>query len=843
MALVLDLPVLYDDKHDASSVLHDAKFSVPPARQTFLHRPRVVDSLLGRPKSRRVPITVVAAPVGSGKTAAAAAAARSLGESAAAWCTLDAHDNDPFWFGHSILNAMLGAITKSGQNRMASLASLSSDPLDQAKQLATDGPDLVLVLDNVEQLNVASLGGTLARLTHHLPSTVSLLLLAHQDPDLPRRLRASDEVRELRASDIAFSEAEARALFAHNGVAIPDADVAALTAWTNGSAAALHLAVAAFHGNRNMTGLLADAREGERTVHDELMAEALAAQPPDIRTFLLQTSITDVLNADLAVAVTGCSRADATRRLGAVAAEDVFLEPIEGRPGWFRQQELFADLRRAILRHERSEDVEAAYGRAAGWFNANHYAERASKCAVAAHDWDLVAELVTDQWVAATLDGTRCEVDALPDLPGAAAARSDAHALAGAILQLEHGRPDAARDLLGTINRSTTRRGSRSELVTALLEVELACATGSSAQIDEGATAVFAWSMAEGDATGLVQRASGSALRALAEASLAEGDTQRAAEFLQEAITIGTATGADMTNARATSLLALVAALAGRIRLAAALNDELCESWELSQADAVHAVRALTTAVCAYHSDHLPAAQEAITDARTHMRDDASAETILYAVRARLAASLGDTDSAHRLLAHAAATDRSRLLLVLRDALGLDAPRVGGARSEDQPPGSSVAHPYAVVMDDIARAVRHYSDDEFDQAWPALERALAAAARHGYRRAFVDSGLAIGPVLGDYVAHPRPFRAMALQLLERVRAGDGPGNRATVEKLTERELTVLRYLPTMLSNREIAGEMFFSVNTVKTHVKSIYRKLDVARRRDAVERARALSLI
>jgi LuxR family transcriptional regulator, maltose regulon positive regulatory protein len=61
--------------------------------------------------------------------------------------------------------------------------------------------------------------------------------------------------------------------------------------------------------------------------------------------------------------------------------------------------------------------------------------------------------------------------------------------------------------------------------------------------------------------------------------------------------------------------------------------------------------------------------------------------------------------------------------------------------------------------------------------------------------------------------------------------------------LTERELTVLRYLPTMLSNREIALEMFFSINTVKTHLKSIYRKLDVDRRRDAVDRARALSLI
>jgi LuxR family maltose regulon positive regulatory protein len=64
-----------------------------------------------------------------------------------------------------------------------------------------------------------------------------------------------------------------------------------------------------------------------------------------------------------------------------------------------------------------------------------------------------------------------------------------------------------------------------------------------------------------------------------------------------------------------------------------------------------------------------------------------------------------------------------------------------------------------------------------------------------------------------------------------------------VEPLTERELTVLRYLPKMMSNAEIAAEMFFSVNTVKTHLKSIYRKLAVTRRRDAVERAQELDLL
>jgi LuxR family maltose regulon positive regulatory protein len=61
--------------------------------------------------------------------------------------------------------------------------------------------------------------------------------------------------------------------------------------------------------------------------------------------------------------------------------------------------------------------------------------------------------------------------------------------------------------------------------------------------------------------------------------------------------------------------------------------------------------------------------------------------------------------------------------------------------------------------------------------------------------------------------------------------------------LTEREQIILRYLPTMLKATEIAVDLYVSVNTVKAHLRSIYRKLDVANRREAVERARELSLL
>lgn len=70
--------------------------------------------------------------------------------------------------------------------------------------------------------------------------------------------------------------------------------------------------------------------------------------------------------------------------------------------------------------------------------------------------------------------------------------------------------------------------------------------------------------------------------------------------------------------------------------------------------------------------------------------------------------------------------------------------------------------------------------------------------------------------------------------------GDTP---EIVEQLTDRETAVLRYLPTTLSQREIASELFVSQNTVKTHCAAVYRKLAVDNRKAAVQRARDLGLL
>jgi LuxR family transcriptional regulator, maltose regulon positive regulatory protein len=122
---------------------------------------------------------------------------------------------------------------------------------------------------------------------------------------------------------------------------------------------------------------------------------------------------------------------------------------------------------------------------------------------------------------------------------------------------------------------------------------------------------------------------------------------------------------------------------------------------------------------------------------------------------------------------------------------------------------------------------------------PAARRALggvaAVAQREGALRTFLDEGFDIR----DMVT-PAPSYAVTTTA---VRGAPPPAGMALVEPLSERELSVLRYLPSRLSNREIGDELYVSLNTVKSHLKTIYRKLDVDRRDDAVRRARQLGLL
>ena len=156
------------------------------------------------------------------------------------------------------------------------------------------------------------------------------------------------------------------------------------------------------------------------------------------------------------------------------------------------------------------------------------------------------------------------------------------------------------------------------------------------------------------------------------------------------------------------------------------------------------------------------------------------------------------------------------------------------------------ATPYVEIEALVTEAVAWRAAGEEVQAIAAMSAALALAEPEAVRRPFMDAGAAIRDLLGEHLRHTNAHRWLATELVAFL---DGRNSAETtapaelVEPLSERESEVLHYLPTIMSNADIAAELFVSVNTVKTHVKSIYRKFGATRRQDAVRRARQLRLL
>jgi LuxR family maltose regulon positive regulatory protein len=225
---------------------------------------------------------------------------------------------------------------------------------------------------------------------------------------------------------------------------------------------------------------------------------------------------------------------------------------------------------------------------------------------------------------------------------------------------------------------------------------------------------------------------------------------------------------------------------------------------------------------------------------------------LLIAQEGLLEAATGEAEAGRTLLRRAAREDPSSLAvanaLARLDLLDGDAEAARGTlaphldRLRSASDASLPARAEAWLLDALALDVLA----EHEAAACSLERALDLAEPAGLRRIIVSHGSAIGPLLRRHVRHGTAHPAMVGDAVATIERRGRPGPRPTAvlaEPLSEREQAILGYLPSLMSNQEIAGTMMISVNTVKTHLKAIYRKLDAPGRREAVQRGRELALI
>ncbi len=874
------------------------KLRVPPTPRHLVLRKRLLDILDAGSGGGLI---LLSAPAGAGKTALLSSWIGTRGlPGRPCWLTLDADDNDASRLLADLLSALRDGGACASDSALEGLVAPSGARTGRflpllVNALAELRTPLVLVLDEVHELTSPQSAATLEFLVRHAPEQLRLVLAGRADPPLPiERLRVSGALTELRIADLAFDREETGALCRELDLALSDADVDSLWARTEGWAAALRLAGLSLQGHPEPQRFLAELSGTDRAVADYLVSEVLAHIAEDSREFMLRTCLVDSVNPELANALTGLDRG--ALMLAALEHSGAPLHPADadGHGSWYRFHPLFRELLRAHLTYARPEEIPFLHRRAAHWYADNGQTLAAIRHALCGRDWDHAGSLIAAHWLDLFLAGRslamRVPMAQLPDEVLAADARLAA-AFAGSRLQ--------DGDLDGAHRYLTLARQARDELggpAREQLEVMLAVVSLHHARLrvryadcEQLAAKLVALSR-----TG--SHPQWAALRSFALANLGasllwSGHPRRALGNLREALAIATEHRHEQIAVDCLAQLAIVHLLADELTRAeeyVGRSSELAEQrgWYDGPAAASaylagaavayrrgefeHAEGLLSHASCAAETAEAPvrvatALLQALTLSSSGPQSAARGALKLRALRCApeleeqlpdfLRIGLADVEARVLLAAEEHASARAALeraadefapcpqLLLCEAALDLhtgESERAAEAleRLLDQAPPPRIAtHLEAWLL----RAQLEHAQGERRAAAQSLDNALALAEDEPFRDAFLLGGQAARELLASQAQAGTAHPALLEVLL--VGVGEHRPTATLSEPLTEREQRILRYLPTMLSNAEIGAEVFVSLNTVKTHLRSIYRKLGANGRADAVEQARALGLL
>ncbi len=327
-------------------------------------------------------LTLVCAQPGAGKTTLLAAWAAQM-DTPVAWLTLDPYDNIPEQFLIHLAASIDAAVPGLGQNALALLS--APHPLelkaliDQLiNDVDQDGQRLILVLDDYHVINQIAIHESMLHLLEHLPGNLHLVIASRSEPPLPlARLRARDQVTELRNADLCFGLSEA-AEFLNQvmGLGLQPGEIGELEQQTEGWITGLQLAGLALQAQAgrqkaDASRLAKNLSGSNRYVLDYLTEEVLHQQPEDVQAFLLETSILERMQAGLCQSVTG--RDDSEALLRHLEQSHLFVLPLDDQDEWYRYHTLFADLLRYQLERSQPERVPELRWKAARWLEDNGF--------------------------------------------------------------------------------------------------------------------------------------------------------------------------------------------------------------------------------------------------------------------------------------------------------------------------------------------------------------------------------------------------------------------------------------------------------------------------------------
>ncbi len=883
-----------------STPILSTKLYIPPPRPLAVQRSRLL-ARLNSGLHRK--LTLISAPAGFGKTTLLAAWLLPRGAATAApshpssvpfqraWLSLDAGDSDLARFLAYLVAALQIVAPGFGGGVLALLQSPQLPPTEALltpllNDLANLAEPCVLVLDDYHLIDDPAIDRALAFLLDHLPSHLHLVIATRADPPLPlARLRARDQLTELRAADLRFTLAEAGDFLGQvMGLQLADETIAALEARTEGWIAGLQLAALSMQHHADVAGFLAAFTGSHQFVIDYLLEEVLHQQSSEVQDFLLRTSILERLCGPLCDALLDLPTGSAQATLEYLERANLFLIALDPQRRWYRYHHLFADLLRQRLQHH-GADRAALHIRASSWYEQNGLELEAFQHATAADDIDRAARLLEGSGTPLHFRGAAAPVLRwLESLSPAALAARPALRVTYAITLSIAGRNsqvaanlNAAETALDNAEIDAQTRNLRGQIA-AMRAMLAAPQYQVDIIIDQAGRA-----LADLHPCNLPLRSM--ATWTLGMAYKYQGDRAAARRAYQDAIALCETSGNRFINVLAgtglgqiqESDLDFVAAEQSYRRVLALVGEPLlpmaCEAC-------------FGLARLAYERNDLATAEHyvqlSIELARRIESIDSAVSAELFLVRLRLAQ--GELAAAAVVLAEAARSIREhhyeqqrpplvavQVLLLLHQ--GDPAAAATLAHTEDIPLSQARV---ALAMSDPARALellepqrrqaetRNWPDQQLQvlmlealtlraqgagaRALQRLAAALALAEHSGCIRSFVDAGPPMADLLARFEqgsGRMQPYVQTLLQAfaLPKTQLPTGRITSPFSEPLSPREIEILRLIAQGLSNREIGARLVLALDTVKGHNRRIFEKLQVQRRTEAIVRARELGLV
>jgi len=882
------------------------KFFVPPIRSNQIDRPRL-GNLINVGMNHA--LILVSAPAGYGKTTLVSSWLKDR-KIPSAWLSLDGSDNDPIHFLQYLLAALVPIAPGIKDDLYGMLQGIQPAQFENvinllANELASISDPFVLVLDDLHVLHSEAVLKMLSCLLEHMPPQMHLVMLTRTDPPISlARLRARDQLLDIRADQLRFTQGEIAAFLNEAmGLHLSASDLSAMEKRTEGWIASLQLAALSMQGSQDIHAFVSAFTGSHHYVMDYLVEEVLKLQPEKVSNFLLQTSILDRLYGPLCEAVLDMDTAgpmNGQAMLESLEEMNLFTIPLDDERHWYRYHHLFSDVLRKRLEHQSQQLLPELHRRASQWYEKNGFISESIQQAIEADDQDRAAHLLEDSGcfllmsgeVATLLNWTDAIDFQAENRPWLAIQKAWALALSGDLERVEPTLkvPEALLSHLEATDEVRTMQGT-----IAAARAQCASYRGNSQLAAEYARKALELLP---DCSSITKSIRSVATSILGDASWINGDLEEAKRAFTEAIRIGKE--ADNLNMViiANTTIADILIMQGQLHQAA---DKYTQSLQMAvRPDGQRSPLAISIFASmgklSYEWNRLDDAEQNIRQCMELSRiwGDIGQQAYAWAIQARLERARNNPEKAQEavreaerligeyppssyfffqmqyILARAwlALGDLERPFqhvqkrgVTIRDEISFRRGfeyelllRVLIARGEHEAAlilsnrllqqAETTGHIRLTIEVLILQALILQGMKDTGQALVALERALALAQPEGYVRSFLDEGEAMTRLLCQVQAHQvgSGYAAVLLSKIDKKSGMTQPSMQLLTKPLTAREVEVLKLIKAGCSNQDIAGQLVISLPTVKRHISNIYTKLGVESRTQAVAIGKELKI-